>query len=131
MRALFTLVLDISFTVYLCEEIGRPIALPAIVFEDNQPVIDLSKTLGGKITRLKHFQMLIEFIREQIFSGLIELKKISSKENVADVLTKLLFGKYFTTTAFYLLGKMGIEVKDLTELTSWMEGQIEEQLHQP
>ena len=45
MRALFTLVLDIIFTVYLCEEIGRPIALPAIVFEDNQPVIDLSKTL--------------------------------------------------------------------------------------
>ena len=50
MRALFTLVLDIIFTVHLCEEIGRPIALPAIVFEDNQPVTDLSKTLGGKIT---------------------------------------------------------------------------------
>jgi hypothetical protein len=59
------------------------------------------------------------------------LKKISSEQNVAYVLTKSLFGKEFTTKALYLLGKMGIEVKDLAELTSWMEGQIEEQLHQP
>ena len=76
MQALFTLVLDIIFTVHLCKEIRRPIALPAIVFEDNQPVIDLSKALGGKITRSKHFLMLTEFIREQVVSGLIELKKI-------------------------------------------------------
>ena len=113
MRALFTLVLDSIFTVHLCEEIGRPIALPAIVFEDNQPVLDLSKTLGGKFTQLKHFLMLIEFIREQVVSRLIELTNISSEQNVADVLTKLLFGKDFTTKASYLLGEMGIEVKDL------------------
>ena len=131
MRALFTLVLDIIFTVHLCEEIGRPIALPAIVFEDNQPVIDLMKTLGGKITRSKHFLMLIEFIREQVVSGLIELKKISSDENVADVLTKLLFGRDFTTKASYLLGEMGLKVEDLADLSSWMEEQIDLQPHQP
>ena len=131
MRALFTLILDISFTVHLCKEIGRPIALPAIVFKDNQPVKDLSKTLGGKITRSKYFLMLIESIREQVVSGLIELKKISSEQNVADVHTKLLFGKDFTTKASYLLGEMGIEVEDLAELTSWMEEQIEKQPHQP
>ena len=75
--------------------------------------------------------MLIEFIREEIVSRLIELKKISNKQNVADVHTKLLFGKDFTTKASYQLGEMGIEVKDLAELTSWMEGQIEEKHHQP
>ena len=63
-RALFTLVLKIILTVHLREEIGRPITLPAIVFEDNQLVIDLSKMLGVKITRSKHFLMIIEFIRE-------------------------------------------------------------------
>ena len=125
------MILDIIFTVHLCEEIGRPIALPAIVFEDNQPVIDLSKTRGVKITRLKHFLMLIEFIREQVVSGLIELKKISSEEKVADILTKLLFGKDFTTKASYLLGEMGLKVEDLAELTSSMEEQIEKQPHQP
>ena len=57
--------------------------------------------------------------------------KISNEQNAADALTKLLFGKDSTTNASYILGKMGLEVEDLAELTSWMEGQIEEQLHQP
>ena len=126
MRALFTLVLDIIFTVHLCKEIGRPISFSHLavsvpvphlggdwihadgmidVFEDNQPVIDLSKMLGGKNIQSKHLLMLIKFIREQVVSGLIELKQISSEENVADVLTKLLFGRDFTTKASYLLGK--------------------------
>jgi hypothetical protein len=34
----------------LCKEVGHPIDLTAIVFEDNQPVIDLTKTLSGKVT---------------------------------------------------------------------------------
>jgi hypothetical protein len=101
------------------------------VFKDNQPVIDLTKTLGGKTTRSKHFLMLIEFVREQVVSGLIELKKISSEENVADVLTKLLFGRDFTTKASYLLGKMGLKVEDLAEVTSWVEEQMDLQHHQP
>ena len=70
-------------------------------------------------------------MREQVVSGLIELKKISREQNAADVLTKLLFGKDLTTNPWYILGKMGIEVKDVAELTSWMEGHIEEQLHKP
>jgi hypothetical protein len=37
------LTLDIIYIVHLCEEVGRPIDLGAIVFEDNQPVIDLTK----------------------------------------------------------------------------------------
>jgi hypothetical protein len=72
-RALCTLTLDIIYIVHLCEEVGCPIDLPAIVFEDNQPVIDLTKTLSSKVTHSKHFLMLIEFIREQVMEGLIEL----------------------------------------------------------
>ena len=59
------------------------------------------------------------------------MKKISSEENVADVLTKLLFGRDFTTKASYLLGEMGLKVEDLADLTSWMEEQIDLQPHQP
>ena len=64
-------------------------------------------------------------------SGLIELKKISSEENVADVLTKLLFGRDFTTKALYLLGEMGLKVEDLADVTSWVEEQMDLQPHQP
>ena len=49
-RALYTLILDIIYIVHLCQEVGRPINLPAIVFEDNQPIIDLTKTLSRKVT---------------------------------------------------------------------------------
>jgi hypothetical protein len=110
-RALYILVLDIIFIVHLCEEVGRPINLPAIIFEDNQPVIDLAKTLSGKVTRSKHFLMLIEFIREQVLEGLIELRKITSEANVADMLTKLLVGKSFTIKAMHLLGEMGLQLE--------------------
>jgi len=51
-RVLYTLVLDIIFVVHLSEEMGHPIDLLAIaVFEHNQPVIDLTKTLSGKVTQ--------------------------------------------------------------------------------
>jgi len=109
-RALYTLTLDIIYIVHLCEEVGRPIDLPAVVFEDNQPVIDLTKTLSSKITRSKHFLMLIEFIREQVMEGLIELRKIPTESNVADLLTKLIVGKTFTTKAMHLLGEMGMSL---------------------
>jgi len=108
-RALYTLALDIVFVIHLCKEVERPIDLPAIVFEDNQPVIDLTKTLSSKVTQSKHVLMLIEFIREQV-EGLIELQKIPTESNVADVLTKLIAGKAFTTKAMHLLGEMGITI---------------------
>ncbi len=78
------LILDIIFIVHLCELVGCPINLPAIIFEANQPVIDLAKTLSGKVTRSKHFLMLIEFIREQVLEGLIELRKIATEANIAE-----------------------------------------------
>jgi hypothetical protein len=74
-RVLYMLVLGIIFIAHLCKEVGHWIDLLAIVFEDDQPVIDLTKTLSGKVTQSKHFPMLVEFIREQVLEGLIELRK--------------------------------------------------------
>ncbi len=105
------LVLDIIFIVHLCKEVGRPINLPTVIFEDNQSVINLAKTLSGKVTQSKHFLMLIEFIREQVLEGLIELRKIATEANIADMLTKLLVGKSFTIKAMHLLGEMGVELE--------------------
>jgi hypothetical protein len=46
----YTLVLDNIYVVHLCKEVGHPINLLAIIFDDNQPVIDLTKILHGKVT---------------------------------------------------------------------------------
>ena len=59
--------------------------------------------------------MLIEFVREQVMDGLIELRKISTEANIADVLTKLLVGKSFTIKAMHWLGEMGVETDLMSE----------------
>jgi hypothetical protein len=103
-RALFQLIIDIIFVVNLCDELQRHINLPAIVLEDNQPAIDLSSSLTARVKKSKHFLMLVNFIREQVADGLIELRKVPTEDNHADVLTKALFGSAFEEKAKYLLG---------------------------
>jgi hypothetical protein len=102
-RALYTLVLDVIFVINLCDEIRRPIELPAIIFEDNQPAIDLSESLNSRIKKCKHFLMLVNFIREQVTDKLIDLRKIPTEDNIADLLTKPLLGPSFESKAKYLL----------------------------
>jgi hypothetical protein len=104
MRALYTLLVDVLFVFHLCSEIGRPLTLPCLILEDNQPVIDVSIDAAGRIKRLKHFMMIVNFIRENVESGLIALKKVDTKENVADLLTKIVTGAEFARKAELLLG---------------------------
>jgi hypothetical protein len=103
-RALYTLALDLIFVVNLCDELNRPVELPAVILEDNQPAIDLSLSLNGRVKKCKHFLMLVNFIREQVTAGLIELRKVATEDNHADLLTKPLMGKSFDDKANYLLG---------------------------
>ena len=92
--------------VNLCTELGRPVSLPAVIFEDNQPVIDVSTSSTRRAKNSKHFVMLINFIREQVETGLITLAKVDTLENVADILTKIVTGTAFTEKAEQLLGML-------------------------
>ena len=103
-KALYQLVVDLIYVINLCDEIKREVELPAIVFEDNSPTVQLSDGLSAKAKKSKHFLMLVNFIREQVMMGLIEVQKIPSAENIADVLTKALAWKDFEAKAKLLLG---------------------------
>ena len=103
-KALYQLTADILFLINLSDEIQRPIDLPAIVLEDNNPAVQLSSTLSSKIKRSKHFLMLINFIRHQVLMGLITVNKVASSDNIADMLTKALPWKDFAPKAARLLG---------------------------
>jgi hypothetical protein len=48
--------------------------------------------------------MPVNYIREQVSSGLIEITKIPTADNVADLLTKPLLGASFENKADHLLG---------------------------
>ena len=106
-RALQSLVVDIIFIVELCKELGRPIKLPVIVFEDNNAVIALSREMTSRAKRCKHFLMVIAWIREQVEAGLIALQQIPEDKNDADMLTKIITATPFRSKAARLLGREG------------------------
>jgi hypothetical protein len=112
MRALYSLVVDLIYVVNLCRELGRPVELPCVVLEDNQPVIDLTSEVAGRAKRCKHFLMLVDFIKEQVEHGLIALEKVDTKLNVADLLTKIVTGAEFQLKAELLRGDRVTQTTD-------------------
>ena len=108
-KALYQLTIDLIYIINLCDEIQREIELPAIVFEDNAPTIQLTDGLSARAKKSKHFLMLVNFIKEQVLMGLIEVQKVPSKDNVADMLTKALDWKEFESKAARILGVDSLE----------------------
>ena len=104
-RALYTLVQDIVYILTLCNEISIPITLPAIIFEDNNPVKLLSMSQAKGMKRCKHFLMLLAYIKEQVELGLINIHKIHSKHNPADLLSKPIYASDFRYKSSLLLGE--------------------------
>jgi hypothetical protein len=48
--------------------------------------------------------MLINYIRESVDGGLIEIRKVDTEDNLADILTKIVTGQSFRHKAHALLG---------------------------
>ena len=60
MRAIYTLVKDLIFLFLLCRELRIPIALPALVMEDNSAFITVTTIETAYTKKCKHFIMLIK-----------------------------------------------------------------------
>jgi hypothetical protein len=89
-RALFDLTVNLVYLITLFTELKRPIELPVTVFEDNQSTIDLVTSSTTRIGKSKHYLMLIQYIREQVTTGLIEVNKVAGEENISNILTKII-----------------------------------------
>jgi hypothetical protein len=73
----------------LLKEFGCIFTQPFTILEDNQSCIHLAKNQGD-FPRSKHIDMRYHFVREQVERGEIILRKIDTKQNLADVFTKAL-----------------------------------------
>ena len=104
MRALYTATAEIIFLVHLMEELERPITLPCIVMEDNSAVVALSQEATTRTKKCKHFLVLVHWIREQVALGIIEVRKVATERNMADIFTKIVTGQAFLDSARYVLG---------------------------
>ena len=105
MRAIFTLVKDLLFLIYICYELQIELELPALIFEDNSAVITVTTEENAYMKKCKHFIMVINYVREQVDLGIIKIDKILGTENTADLLTKKLRDGTFRDKASKLLGR--------------------------
>ena len=76
---------------YKLRMFGIPIDEPTYVFCDNQSVITNSTTPGSKLSK-KHVIIAYHRVRESIATGVIQIAYVPSKDNLADLLTKILGG---------------------------------------
>nr|GEW18286.1 retrovirus-related Pol polyprotein from transposon TNT 1-94 [Tanacetum cinerariifolium] len=63
------------------------IMLDVIIMCDDKGAIDLSKNLV-QYSRTKHIEIRHHFLRDNVQKGNISIEKVSSKDNIADILTK-------------------------------------------
>ena len=103
-RALYDLTIQLIFIINLFKEIQRTLQLPVIVFEDNQPCIDLVTQETTRLGKSKHYLNIINFIKEQVQLGLLKLNKIDTKKNISNVLTKIICGKEFYDSFQAIMG---------------------------
>ena len=104
MRALYTLVKDILFIIYICSEVNISLLLPAVIMEDNSAVVTISNEESAYLKKCKHFIMVVNYVREQLELGLIQVLKIKGELNNADLHTKKLRDKSFAVKADNILG---------------------------
>ena len=62
---------------------------PINIYEDNSGAVSIAK-YGNFTKRSKYIEVHYHFVNENYEKGLIEIVKVSSEKNVADVLTKAL-----------------------------------------
>ena len=105
MRAIFTLVKDLLFIFSLCNDLKLDLKLPAIIMEDNSAVITITTDDQAYLKKCKHFLMVINYIREQVEFGLIEIRKIAGEDNTADLHTKPLRDGTFERHVGKILGE--------------------------
>lgn len=108
-RALDLVVLEVSHIMDLLTFVADEVVTPVKIFVDNLSAIDLCETLRQN-HKVKHINVRINYIREMIEEGLIELHFCPSARNVADALTKPLACKEFKIHSEKLLhGHCGVE----------------------
>ena len=105
MRAVFTLVKDLLYLMYICHELEVPLSLPAIVMEDNSAVITLTGDHSAYVKKCKHFLMILNYVKEQVAFGIVDIQKIKGPLNRADIHTKKVRDANFETHADGILGR--------------------------
>ncbi|XP_071741059.1 uncharacterized mitochondrial protein AtMg00810-like [Rutidosis leptorrhynchoides] len=90
-RALADVTCEIIWILKLLVELEYKVVLPVEVFVDNKAAIKIASNPVFH-EKTKHFEIDLHFVREKLSAGVIDVLKIESANNVADLFTKRLSG---------------------------------------
>ena len=82
------MVQEVIYLSKFLANLGYPQTEPTPVFADNETCIAWSEGSVGGSERAKHIDLRVHFVHEARTAGHLELRKLDSKVNAADILTK-------------------------------------------
>jgi hypothetical protein len=95
-KALANASAELQWIQYLLHELGVYLSSPPILFCDNIGATNLSSNLVLH-ARTKHIEIDYHFVRERVALQTLTVKFLSSKDQLADILTKPLVSSRFTS----------------------------------
>ncbi|KAL4569586.1 hypothetical protein LXL04_025227 [Taraxacum kok-saghyz] len=111
---------EVIWVLKLLKDMRIPCKPPVNVFVDNNSAIDLSLNPVFH-ERTKHIEVDVHFVRDKVMDGVIEVSKIDTMEQLADIFTKSLGSKQHGWAKLHWAGledwayiKSGVGRKSLT-----------------
>lgn len=92
--ALSMAVKELIWLYMLLKTMGINVRKPCIVYEDNRATIKIA-TNATAMKRTKHIDVRHHFLREHVDNGIITILPVSTKDQLADVMTKVLGKELF------------------------------------
>jgi histone deacetylase 1/2 len=88
----------------LFTELNIQLQLPSILYCDNNAAIAITRNEGQHV-KSKHIDIKYHVTRQEVFSRRIEVRRVTTEENLADILTKALPPQRFSQLRSSLLTK--------------------------
>jgi hypothetical protein len=85
-RALASTIAELMWFIHLLKSIGYLIPTPTL-YCDNLNAINMAKN-PVFYHRMKHIEIDVHFVREQVAHGILSLQHISGPDQIADIFTK-------------------------------------------
>ena len=114
-RAVARIIRRLIYIKNVCNWMGIHIQGAIPVYVDNQSLIDITETLKNS-SKTNHFNNDIQYIRDMINDRLIELRKIDTNFNPADIHTKNLAGKVFKNHRGKIMNGFGGKVSMINSI---------------
>jgi hypothetical protein len=83
--------MDILHIIQLLKHLGFYNGLPVKIFDDNQPVINMLHSDALNYNTTKQINPRFHFTKDLLKTGIIQIEKVPTLDNIADIFTKALW----------------------------------------